>query len=100
MRIEMHFPDGMNHSISSRSPETIGRWVIEMYAEIAAGRWDQIKYPPRVTVYPSFDPYTREPDWIADTRIISQGGEPRTPQEFVDFLQHQVSEAAARDGQA
>jgi hypothetical protein len=91
MRIEIQDPSGMQHSISSRNPETIGRWIIETWAEMAASRWDLAKYRPRVMVYPTWDPESREADWIADTKIIGQGMTPATPEEMLAALQAQIN---------
>jgi hypothetical protein len=73
MYIQMSFPDGTNHTIHSRNPETLGRWIIETYAELAFCGWDQYKYPPRIMVYPSFNPESRHSDWVADTTILGYG---------------------------
>lgn len=95
MRIEIVFPDGTMHNITSRVPDTIGRWLIETYAELDACGWNQHQYPPRIMVWPSFNPETREADWVQDTRILTQGIGARTPEEFLTALQTQLSERRA-----
>jgi hypothetical protein len=90
MFIEIHDPAGQRHCISSRSFETIGRWLVETYAELNTIGWDLWKFQPRVMVFPSWDPETRESDWIADTRILSPGFQAATPEEFLAGLAAQV----------
>jgi hypothetical protein len=91
MRIEIQDPSGLQHSISSRNPETIGRWIIETWIEMAVGGWDLREYRPRVMVWPSID---REnpgiADWVSDIQILGEGMTPATPEEMLAALQEQV----------
>jgi hypothetical protein len=90
MQIEINDPAGTRHSITSRNFETIGRWIVETFAEMDQNGWDLRKYPPRVLVYPTWNPDTREGDWVLDTRILSQGFEATSPREFLDGMTKQV----------
>lgn len=95
MHIEICDPSGQRHAITSRSFETIGRWIVETYAEMAQCGWDLSRYQPRIMVYPSWNPETREGDWIQDTRILSRGFEASTPREFLTGLAEQVQRGEA-----
>jgi hypothetical protein len=92
MHIELHSPAGQRHCITSMNHETVGRWIVETYAELATHGWDLFKYPPRVMVYPGWNPETREADWVCDTRILSPGFEASSPRQLLEGITRQVEQ--------
>jgi hypothetical protein len=94
MQIEINDPAGYRHSITSRNPETIGRWIIETFTEMAQTGWDMQKYPPRITVFPSMNWDTREADWVQDTRIICSGIEASNPEQMLSAMKDQLAKYA------
>lgn len=90
VNIEIHDPSGYRYAITSKNFETIGRWVVETYAEMSQNGWDLYKYAPRVMVYPSWNPETREADWVQDTRILSRGFTASTPEQFLNGMRLQI----------
>lgn len=91
--------DNMLHQIDSADPELLGRWVVEILAR--TGPWLQSTYV-QVRAEPSWlpgeDGAPWRPDWIADSRIISQLHIVHSPQEIVDMLQQQIKDAEALTG--
>jgi hypothetical protein len=73
--------DAVHHEIDSTDPETLGRWIVEIFA--------RVEYPNAATWYqvhalPSFTG-NNKPDWIADTRYFHLG-EAKTPRELITLL--------------
>ena len=88
MRLRIHI-DNMHHEIDSTNPETLGRWMVEIFGRIANPTPATLI---RVEAQPSFiwedNPNYRDQfraDWICDTRYF-QTGEIHSPRELVTLL--------------
>lgn len=81
--------DGITHQIDSRDPETLARWLIEVFADI---QWTPATWC-QVTVNPSWSgPDGRQPDWIADTRFMQLPVPVKSPEELVAALGERLAE--------
>lgn len=89
--------DGVPHQIDSTDPETLGRWMVEIFA--------RVKYPTPATYYqvqamPSWIPDDGDghADWIQDTRYL-EIGKARSPRELLRELNAWLSnyEASGND---
>jgi hypothetical protein len=98
MRVHVDI-DNYGFDISTRNPELLARWLVEIFAEVEWTPATNI----RVWVQPGW--VTRDgqpvPDWLADSRVLGRWTPVQTPQEFVNSLQEQIDELAklrAADG--
>lgn len=98
MKIRL-FIDGIPHDIDSTDPDLLARWLVEIF-----GRIPQI-HPATIIefrVSPSWLPDTGgqwRPDWLADTRVISQDMPVRSPRELAEALSKQIDQyERLRDG--
>lgn len=85
--------DAMHHEIDTTVPEILGAWVVEIF--------DRYEITPatmvRVQAYPSvlrnnITGQWDKLDWVADSRIISQLREARSPRELVQRLSDWLDE--------
>lgn len=90
MHVEIRV-DSVSHRIDTRDQETLARWLIELFDSV---EWNPATWV-QVQVYPSFDPRTQRPDWIADSRILGDLAPVNSPQEFIDHLQAQYDRLKA-----
>lgn len=98
MRLQISI-DGLPHQIDSTDPETLGRWIVEIFG--------RVRYPSPATLYqiqawPSFIPDANDqlqPDWICDSRWM-EVGKAKTPRELLRLLNAWLSnyESRGNDG--
>ena len=89
--------DGIYHEIDSTDPETLGRWMVEIYG--------RVQHPTPATLYqvqayPSCiwdDSQYPKCDWIQDSRWLGQLGTARTPRELLVQLTQWLNDYEARD---
>lgn len=85
--------DGLPHECDTTDPDLLGKWIVEIF-----GRIPEITSATRIEfqAWPSFLPQSLgggwRPDWIADSRIIGQTWQVRSPQELVAELGKVVDE--------
>lgn len=91
--------DGLDHQIDSTDPDLLARWIVEMFGRIRQITPDTLI---ELQTWPSFvwddDAHGWAPDWIADSRVIGQVMNPRTPRELVDALNKQLDQWEAFRG--
>lgn len=92
MRIELVDPYGNPYIITSRDPETLGRWILETFTTVrpreGAGYW-------RLMVWPSAsydEPGDWDVDWVADTRVLTQPMKIKTPADLLAALASQIEQ--------
>ena len=88
MRVTLEV-DGYPLRIDTQNAETLARWLIEQFTTI---EW-QPTTDCRVYVSPGFavgSDNQLHPDWIADSRIITERGDARSPEDVVAMLARQV----------
>lgn len=94
MRLSINV-DQYHHEIDSTSPETLGRWIVEIFTR--TGPWHPSTMI-NVQAYPSYVPTPDgrgRADWIADSRVLGNVYTARTPQEIVAALQQQIDDLEA-----
>lgn len=95
MRLQLSI-DSMYHEIDSTDPETLGRWIVEIFG--------RVRNPSPSTFYqvraiPSWVPDESgqgKADWIQDTRWLEMLS-PRSPRELVNQLSAVLDKYEARD---
>lgn len=84
--------DGYGHQIDSTDPDLLGRWIVEIFGrirEITPATWIEFRAAPS-WVPGNGDDW--QPDWVADSRIINQAIQIRSPRELVAALGKQIDE--------
>lgn len=83
MKIDIQDHHGRPYSITSRDPETIGRWLIETMATIDLQPGDP---PVWFQAWPTWDQATQTADWIMDTRILTVSMTARSPEQMLEAM--------------
>ena len=87
--------DGMPHDCDTADPDLLGKWIVEIF-----GRMRQVTPATRIEfqALPSWLPQRSDmdgdwrPDWIADSRIIGQIRQIRSPRDLVAELGKMVDD--------
>ena len=88
MRVTLEI-DGYQLQIDTQNTGTLARWLIEQFTTI---EWLPSTHC-RVYVSPGYvvgSDNQLHPDWIADSRIITERGDARSPEDVVAILARQV----------
>jgi hypothetical protein len=89
--------DGYALRIDTQNAETLARWLIEQFTVIQWHNYAEC----RVRVCPGFavgSDNLWHADWIADSRIITERGDARSPEDVVAMLARQVEAMRALSG--
>ncbi|MHB1595392.1 MAG: hypothetical protein ACYCO9_16415 [Streptosporangiaceae bacterium] len=89
--------DGYALRIDTQNAETLARWLIEQFTVI---EWNGCTSC-QVRVSPGFavgSDHLWHADWIADSRIITERGDARLPEDVVAMLGRQVEAMRALSG--
>jgi hypothetical protein len=94
MRLSINI-DSFHHEIDTADPELMARWIIEIFGrmrEWTPGTWIAMSAYPSVLPDPDNPDAGWRTDWIADSRIIGQVHQIRSPRELVAALSRQIDE--------
>lgn len=100
MRLSINI-DAMHHEIDSTDPETLGRWIVEIFGRIqhpTPATLIQVSAMPTTIWNSEWDtPHGFKADWICDSRWLGQLGTVRTPRELLEQLTQWLDDYEARD---
>lgn len=96
MRLTIYI-DGYTHQIDSTDPETLGRWMVEIYGRavpITPATLMQVRAEPSFIPDPDGQ-FGMRADWIQDTRYM-EIGKAYTPRELLQQLNAWLSNYESR----
>ena len=85
--------DGLPHHCDTADPDLLGRWIVEILGRIRQiTPATMIEFRAQPSWLPQEGSLQWMPDWIADSRIIGQIREIRSPRDLVAELGKMVDE--------
>jgi hypothetical protein len=84
--------DGISHQIDTTNPDLLTSWILEIFGRIPGAPAPATYIT--VQIYPSvlWSGTEWKPDWIADSRVLSQVYHVKEPRDIIDALSQQLEE--------